>query len=291
MTVSILSSMTAFARNECKTEKCQFIWEIRSVNHRYLDITVRLPSEFRHIEPAVRERIHDMLARGKIDAGLRIEKNLTGDQLELDQQKLDAVSKLLNSVYTLHSELLPARVTDLVNWPGVICKNTQNLDELLPSCLKTLDETLMLLISNRQKEGGRLSSVITQKLKHCLLIVADLATDLPEIQRKLKEKWKTRIEEINFNIEPQQIAHEIALILIKSDVAEELDRLKSHLDESLSLLDTGQPVGRRMDFLMQELNREANTLGAKSIDKKMTNASIELKVLIDQIREQVQNIE
>ncbi|MXZ80780.1 MAG: YicC family protein [Gammaproteobacteria bacterium] len=289
MTQSRIHSMTGFARGQSKTADAMYVWEIRSVNHRYLDIALKLPPAMRHLEPRIREKVHAALNRGRVDIALQAHKILSGNLDDLDRDGLDALARLMVSVRVAHPELAPGSVSDLLGWPGIFPEEPAN--DGTDACLASLDDTLEQLVRARREEGQRLSGIILEKLQHCQSAVFDLEADMPDIQEQVRLNWERRIREIETDIEPQRVAQEIALLLTKGDVTEELDRLKSHLDESASLLDGGGPVGRRLDFLMQELHREANTLGAKSVSTAMTGTAIDLKVLIEQAREQVQNIE
>ena len=285
-------SMTAFARSETAVEDCQLVWEVRSVNHRYLDINLKLPDELRQLDSKCRQAISAFVNRGRIDAHLKIEKPAsTGNHAIIDLDAVNAVTGMLGQIEKAHPGLQTARSTDVLRWPGVLVENEIGPELLLGQCIAALEKSLGELVDDRKREGRRLGEIIDEKIRSCQQIRSELASNIPQIQQQTRGKWNRRIEEITSNVDPERIAQEIAIILTRSDVMEELDRLETHLDETLSLLSVEKPIGRRMDFLMQELNREANTLGSKAIDDRMTNASIELKVLIDQIREQVQNIE
>ncbi len=283
-----IQSMTGFARSCAESSDQDFVWEIRSVNHRYLNFSFKLPPEMHHIESRIRDRIQAVIHRGHIEISLRV-KSAFRDNLDgLNQDNLDALAKLMLGVHERHPNLLPSSVSELLMWPGILPEQLISDDiESLPGFQGGLDQ----LVHSRLKEGIRLSRILRKKLEHCLSVIDRLQEELPDIENRAKQKLLQRIDEMKCGVESERIAHEIALLLIKNDVTEELDRLQSHLAESISLLDEGGPVGRRLDFLMQELNREANTLGAKSMSKSMTRASIDLKLLIEQTREQVQNLE
>ena len=287
----MIISMTAFARTETAIEDCQLVWEIRSVNHRYLDINLRLPDEFRQLDSKCRQAIAAFLNRGRIDATLKFEKSPGSSTAGIDLDAVNALAAMIAQIEQVHPGLQPARSTDILRWPGVILDSDIETENLLEHCTASLKQTLQQLVDDRKREGERLGELMEDKIRACQEIRSELASNIPEIQRQIQEKWNRKIDDISASMDPERVAQEIAIILTRSDVVEELDRLETHLDETLSLLNSDKPVGRRMDFLMQELNREANTLGSKSIDERMTNASIELKVLIDQVREQVQNIE
>lgn len=288
MNASTLQSMTGFARGRSESADQSFVWEIRSINHRYLDIAFKLPPSMRSLEVRIREIVHEVIHRGRIEISLQTYNIFSGSLDDLNRDSLDALASLMSCVHKRHPDLLPGSVSDLLRWPGVVPEETVgDGSEDLPGFRATLDQ----LVISRVDEGARLSRVIQEKLEQCLSVIDALQQELPAIEERTRQKLERRIAEIQGEVEPERIAQEIALLLIKNDVTEELDRLKLHLEESISLLKGGGPVGRRLDFLMQELNREANTLGAKSVNTTMTKASIDLKMLIEQSREQIQNLE
>jgi uncharacterized protein (TIGR00255 family) len=284
--------MTAFARAEKVLEKSSLIWEIRSVNHRYLDINLKLPEELRTLDTACREAVAEVLKRGRIDAFLKIEKSVAPvSSASLDTRVVESVVLMLDQISKIHPGLQPAKTMDILNWPGVITENPVDAELLSESSLDGLREALSRLIQNRLREGNRLGKLIGDRVTSCREVLSNLLDNISDIQQGTQNRWRERVEEIVENVDQERIAQEIAILLTKSDVSEELDRLATHLDEVELQLNQSKPVGRNLDFLMQELNREANTLGSKSVDPRVTAASIELKVLIDQMREQVQNIE
>ena len=288
MNTSTLQSMTGFARSRSESADQDFVWEIRSINHRYLDIAFKLPPAMRYLETRIRETVHEVIHRGRIEISLQTYNVFSGNLDDLNRDNLDALATLMSRVHERHPDLLPGSVSELLRWPGVVPEESSaDGNEDLPGFRATLDQ----LIVSRADEGTRLSRVIQEKLEQCLSVISSLQQELPVIEERTRQKLERRIAEIQSEVEPERIAQEIALLLIKNDVTEELDRLQLHLGESISLLNGGGPVGRRLDFLMQELNREANTLGAKSASTTMTRASIDLKMLIEQSREQVQNLE
>lgn len=285
-------SMTAFARAERASSDGRLIWEIRTVNHRYLDINLKLPEELRHLDSPCRARISAKLNRGRVDAQLKLEQTISSNQnLAIDEALANKVAQILNQIETQHPGLRAASSTDILRWPGVIQDAASDPEEHRENCLTALDDALKGLMEERQREGARLGDIILQKIGKCETIHKQFVENIPEIQARVREKWLKRIDEIATNVESDRIAQEVTILLTRSDVVEELDRLSTHLAETRNLITSHKPKGRSLDFLMQELNREANTLGSKSIDERMTNASIDLKVLIDQMREQVQNIE
>ena len=285
-------SMTAFARSEAALEDCLLVWEIRTVNHRYLDINLKLPDEMKLLDTRVRQLISGALNRGRVEAHLKLEKTThSSESLSIDHALASGVAEILQQIQNDNSGIREASSIDILRWPGVIQESKTDLDKLHDKTLTALQGALEDLVTDRKREGQRLGEIILEKVGQCEDIRSEFVTSIPEIQEKTRAKWQKRIDEITTNVDPERIAQEIALLLTRSDVIEELDRLETHLAETRKLLNGSKPKGRSLDFLMQELNREANTLGSKSIDDRMTNASIDLKVLIDQMREQVQNIE
>lgn len=302
------TSMTAFARSEMELEGSQLIWEIRSVNHRYLDIMLKLPDELRALDTPCRQQIAEQLKRGRIDAHFKIEQaNGLSPQTGIDFQAVKVLVNLLEQIEQTNPRLQPAKTTDILRWHGVLTENQLDKQRLNEHALTALHNCISQLVENRRREGTRLANIIKVRVVQCTKIVAQLIDNIDQIQQQIQDKWYRRIEafaqnlkqtggqnteqNIAQNIDQGRIAQEITLMLTKTDVSEELERLQIHLSAVEHHLQAGKPAGRNLDFLMQELNREANTLGAKSVDQQMSNAAIELKVLIEQMREQVQNLE
>jgi uncharacterized protein (TIGR00255 family) len=284
--------MTAFARSEATLDDCQLVWEIRTVNHRYLDINIKLPEEIRQLDTKCRQLISGSLNRGRVDAILKLEKGgRSSGTLNVNKDTARSVSEALTQIQKDNPSLRAATSTDVLRWPGVLQESQSDQETLHVACSETLETALSDLVADRKREGQRLGEILLEKADQCEQIRANFVDNISDIQGKTRQKWQSRIEAFATNVEPERMAQEIAILLTKSDVVEELDRLQTHLEEIRKLLQNSKPSGRSLDFLMQELNREANTLGSKSIDERMTNASIDLKVLIDQMREQVQNIE
>jgi len=286
------ASMTAFARNHMATSWGQLSWEIRSTNHRYLDISLRLPEPLRTAEEAIRERINRQLARGKIECCLcfQVDRNQPGT-MAINSQLVDRLTDLANEIEKRIHESSSMGVTDILNWPGVITDAGIDYSSLAANAVDLLDDALQDLIKNRKSEGERLAEMVRERLTGIIEQVETVRSILPEIIAAFKQRLENRLNELKESLDPGRLEQEVVIFANKSDVAEELDRLSSHITETQHALASKKPVGRRLDFLMQEMNREANTLGSKSSDIRVTKASIELKVLIEQIREQVQNIE
>lgn len=285
-----IRSMTAFASGERSTEWGTLGCELRAVNHRFLEVGVRLPDELRASEPALRERIAARLSRGKLDLGMRLRTTSGGDALQVD----DAVVERLGDLARRMDGRFPGLRVDfaqLLQLPGVLQSHAVDPEALQAAALALLDKVLDDFVAAREREGAKLATVISERADAITGIAADVRTLVPLIRAGQRQKLETRLVELGSSLDPGRLEQELVIWLQKLDVDEELDRLDSHLSELRRVLKQREPVGRRLDFLLQEFNREANTLGSKSVDVRTTNAAVELKVLIDQIREQIQNIE
>jgi len=288
----LISSMTAFVQHESQSEQSRLVWEIRSVNHRYLEISMRLPEELRSAEMSFRETIKASLSRGRIDAVLRCqsaESSVNSPELNLDTiNQLMAWSRTVQSTAPVAGEL---SIADILKWPGVLTPERIDEDQLSVTAKATLADALSALVSQRQREGRQLAVVINAKLAAARDIVIGVQSRGPELDQHARQRLNERVSEFAEQLEPGRFEQELVLLLAKSDITEEIDRLQLHLAEVENILNGSGPVGRRLDFLMQELNREANTLGSKSNHPETTTAAVDLKVLIEQMREQIQNIE
>jgi len=284
------SSMTAFGRAEKAGDWGSAAWEIRSVNHRYLEMAVRLPEELRALEPAIRERIAASVARGKVECALRY----LGRR---DEHAALVVNREVAAGVVAAVESLPLRQAapidplELLRWPGVLDSAAPDPESLGGTLMALLDEALAALVDARKREGAKLCGLIEERCRASQVLVTGLRPRLPEIARVLRERYRERARELEVQLDRERLEQEILLLAQKSDVAEELDRTDTHLAEVLRVLRQNEPVGRRLDFLMQELNREANTLASKAGSMDLTNTSVDLKVLIEQMREQIQNVE
>jgi len=292
----MIRSMTAFASAETETPWGALAFELRSVNHRFLELTPRLPDELRGIEPGVRERVAAKLTRGKVDVTLRFRPAAASmADIRLNEAVLD---KLERAAGTL-AERFPKLATDfagLLGFPGVLLHEEVDQEGLRHAALDLLERALADMLATRSREGERLGTFLRERLDAVARIVADVRGWLPDIRAALRSRLEARLAEVkqspgHVSLEPGRLEQELVLQLSRMDVDEELDRLSAHIAEARRALALPDPVGRRLDFLMQEFNREANTLGSKSVDQRTTQAAVELKVLIEQIREQVQNIE
>ena len=288
----MVHSMTAFSRQQVESGRGSFTWEIRSVNHRYLEPSVRLPESFRSLENSVRKQLREKLNRGKVECQLRfqaLETKETDWQLDVELiSKLTRANSEINR-QTGGDYLLSS--LDILKWPGVISDQSPDEEAYNQEALTLFEEALDDLIATRKREGESLRDLLLKRIKSIQSIVDSIRSKMPAIIAKQRENLILRLEEIKAEFEPTRLEQEIAILAQKADVDEELDRLDSHLQEVKRVIDSDGQIGRRLDFLMQELNREANTLSSKSIVVETTQGAVELKVLIEQMREQIQNIE
>ncbi|WP_424407325.1 YicC/YloC family endoribonuclease [Pasteurella sp. PK-2025] len=287
----MIYSMTAFARLELKQDWGDAVWEIRSVNQRYLETFFRLPEQFRGLENNLREKLRQRLTRGKIECTLRIDnKKQVATELTLNK---DLAQQVIQSLQWIKSQAGEGEInlTDVLRYPGVVEAPEQDLDLISQSLLNAFDHLLNDFIAMRAREGEKLQSLIQQRLDAIHLEAEKVRSKMPEILQWQRDRLLQRFEEINLQADPQRLEQELVLLAQRVDVAEELDRLQLHVKETHAILHKGGAIGRKLDFMMQELNREANTLASKSINTEVTNSAVELKVLIEQMREQIQNLE
>ncbi|NDJ55562.1 YicC family protein [Enterobacteriaceae bacterium 4M9] len=287
----MIRSMTAYARREIKGEWGSASWELRSVNQRYLETYFRMPEQFRSLEPVVRERIRNRLTRGKVECNLRFEPDPRArTSLLLNEELAKQLVQAANWV-KLQSDEGEINPVDILRWPGVMAAEEQDLDAIAAEILAALDGTLDDFVVARETEGQALKSLIEQRLEGVSSEVAKVRAQLPDVIKWQRERLVTKLEEAQVQLENNRLEQELVLMAQRLDVAEELDRLDAHVKETYNILKKKEAVGRRLDFMMQEFNRESNTLASKSINADITNSAIELKVLIEQMREQIQNIE
>lgn len=286
-------SMTGFARREAKLSWGTAVWEIRSVNHRYLEPSFRLPEDFRELEPHLRDAIRKALQRGKVEASLVIQWEQEGEaELGINLNRVTQLTKAAQQINALLGTAgSPVSPLDILKWPGVMQKQELDREAMQAVVLKLFDSALEALIEHRTREGNELEQLILQRLDAVSAQVVTVRARLPEILQMQREKLHTKLAALQIDLDPDRLEQEIVLLAHKADVDEELDRLDTHVIEVKRSLKQDESLGRRLDFLMQELNREANTLSSKSIVSDTTQAAVELKVLIEQMREQVQNIE
>lgn len=288
----MIKSMTSYGRAEHSGEWGEASCEIRSVNHRYLEMSIRLPEELRLLEQAIRDRLSKQLKRGKVDCNIRYEQseNFKGT-LPVNQELL---TKILETAEKTNAQLkspAPINPIELLRWPGVLDRDVPDPEAISGPLLELVNETLAAVIDTRQREGDKTRTMILERSKAAKEIVARVREQMPTILDGIREKLTLRVQELSTEFDNDRLEQELLLLSQKMDVAEEMDRLDAHIDEVQRVLDQDGPVGRRLDFLMQEMNRESNTLGSKSAHLDTTNSSVDLKVLIEQMREQIQNIE
>ncbi|MGP1958991.1 MAG: YicC/YloC family endoribonuclease [Arsenophonus sp. NC-CH8-MAG3] len=287
----MIHSMTAFARRDIKSKWGNAAWELRSVNHRYLETYIRLPEQFRSLEPVIRERLRARLTRGKIECSLRSELSSSQqNELILNEELAKQLIRTANWVKKSSGkgEINPL---EILRWPGVMSAQEQNLDIICTHLLKELEFALDDFILNRKSEGKMLKTIIEQRLDSVCQEIQQVRHQMPEILKWQRERLQTKLEEAEIQIDNNRLEEELIMLAQRIDVSEELDRLVTHVKETYNILKKQEAVGRRLDFMMQEFNREANTLASKSINSQVTNSAVELKVLIEQMREQIQNIE
>ena len=292
----MLRSMTAFARVQETSDAGVLTWEIRSVNHRYLELGLKLPDEFKSLEPEIRKLISQYLKRGKVDVGLRYKLNdAEAVEVKLNVEIVRSLGHVEQEVLNIVHEGSKLSVADILSWPGVIAESDKDLSPLIALALSSLENALGQLVQTRETEGQALQDLISTRCTQISEIVQQLRTHRPTMMASMREKWENNLNEKlkqwSEAGDNSRLEQELVILAQKLDVDEELDRIDTHITEVEKVLKRKEAVGRRLDFLMQELNREANTLGSKSQDSQTTQWSVDLKVLIEQMREQVQNIE
>ena len=287
----MIYSMTAFAHLEIKKEWGNAVWEIRSVNQRFLETYFRLPEVFRHLEMGLRERLRNSLTRGKVECSLRVElAQASNNKIALNNDYAEQVIASLKTLQSIAGEG-EINLVDVLRYPGVVDAQSQDLDQIAQDLLTGFEQILADFIAMRGREGANLQAIIQQRLDSIAEIAQSVQNQMPEVLQWQKDRLQQRFEELNLQLDPQRLEQEMVLTAQRVDVAEELDRLQLHVKETSSILKKGGAVGRKLDFMMQELNRESNTLASKSINANITNSAVELKVLIEQMREQIQNLE
>jgi uncharacterized protein (TIGR00255 family) len=285
-------SMTGFARQEAQYPWGHLICEIRTVNHRYLEPGLRLSDALRSLEPALREQLRNQLGRGKVDLVLAFKPDeSSGLSTDFNVELARDLVRMVEQVNQLAADPAPVNALEILRWPGVLKARELDQELLEKEALSLFEKTLGQLLDNRSREGAELASLIEQRLQAIAVQVAEVRARLPELAAQQQEKIRSRLEALKAEIDEDRLAQELVYLAQKSDVAEELDRLEAHIAEVRRTLKQKEPVGRRLDFLMQELNREANTLSSKSTATSNTQSAVDMKVLIEQMREQVQNIE
>jgi uncharacterized protein (TIGR00255 family) len=284
--------MTGFARQSAESGIGTLTWELRAVNHRYLDIQFRLPDELRPHEPAFRKQVTEAISRGKVECALHFRRAFDRQsELQIDTQLVELIGTRIREM----SAELPATGAvnpfDVMRWPGVVQQKEIDAEPLFEEARALLTTTVDAIQAMRASEGARIADMLESRCAEIAAISGSVRARMPDVLDAARTRQRERIAKLDIEADPARLETELALIAQKLDVDEELDRLDSHLVEIRDVLRVDEPVGRRLDFLMQELNREANTLGSKSNDTETTKAAVELKVLIEQLREQIQNIE
>ncbi|MBS6057822.1 MAG: YicC/YloC family endoribonuclease [Mixta calida] len=287
----MIRSMTAYARRETKGEWGSAAWELRSVNQRYLETYIRLPEQFRSLEPVIRERLRNRLTRGKIECNLRFDADPGAQSALILNQPL--AKQLLEAAQWVKQQNANGEIdpVDILRWPGVMSAQEQDLDAINVELLAALELAIDDFITARESEGAALETMIEQRLEGVSAEVQKVRAWMPEVLKWQRERLVTRLEEAEIQLDNNRVEQELLMMAQRIDVAEELDRLEAHVKETYNILKKKEAVGRRLDFMMQEFNRESNTLASKSINADITASAIELKVLIEQMREQIQNIE
>jgi uncharacterized protein (TIGR00255 family) len=285
-------SMTAYGSAEGPTVLGHLRIEMRTVNHRFLEISTKLPEDLRPLEPVMRERIGARLSRGKLDLSARLRSDPERPTtLTINHALLDQLTHLVDELTRRNGRLSAGHASDLLNWPGLVTTGEVDTEELARQLLALTDRALDALETQREREGKRLAEIMLERVAALQALRGAAIELLPTIRQSLRDKLHAKLAEIAASVDPQRIEQEIVFALSKMDVDEELDRLGVHLDEIAATLKRKEPVGRRLDFLIQELHREANTFGSKSTDARTSQLGVDMKVLIEQLREQVQNLE
>ena len=288
----MLRSMTGFARAERTTAAGLLAWEIRGVNHRYLEVSLRLPEELRAFEAGFRRAIGVAARRGKVDAALWLRPGTVPSRdLLVDESLIDRLIDATQAIQRRLGDAGRIDAVDLLRWPGVVREPERDPGPLAQAAEALLGEALAAFVASRTGEGERIAEMLRSRGQGVRRIVESVAARLPDVQSRIRAKMRERLAALGAEGNPERLEQEIAILVQKMDVAEELDRLGSHVTELGATLAADDAVGRKLDFLMQEFNREANTLSSKSQDIETTRAAMELKVLIEQMREQVQNVE
>lgn len=285
------NSMTAFSRIDVNSEFGSLIFELKSVNHRFIEINFKIPELFKKLELQMRDLLKEALVRGKVECSIIINENTVLSETKIDQAQLENYLELMQEVKSKVGEPDKISITDVLNLPGVLNQKPVESSGLEKFCLEGFKETIKKLKEFREIEGKKLKKDITEKIKFIEVHLESLEKELPRLLDLNRKRLEKRISDLAVQIDRDRLDQEMVLLANRSDIDEEIVRLRSHSSEVIRLLDTDNAIGRKLDFLMQEMNREANTIGSKSLSEFTSKVAIELKVLIEQIREQVQNIE
>ena len=288
----MILSMTGFAATSAELPGASLVAELRSVNHRYLDLSLRLPDELRTLEPALREKLAGQLRRGKVELRLGLNRTAPGAAgIAVDPGRVAALAAAAADVARQVPQAAPLSVHEILRWPGVLAEPTVDPETLAARALALVDEALAERAAARAREGAKLAAILSARCDDIAAQVARVAPRIPAVHAAYTEKLNARLREAGLDPNEDRLKQELALFATKVDVEEELSRLATHVAEFRRVLAAGGSAGKRLDFLAQELHREANTLGSKSVDAELSRAALELKVLIEQMREQVQNLE
>jgi len=288
----MLKSMTGFGRHAVESEFGELLWELRSVNQRYLEITVRMPEELRALEPNVRAHIGKKLSRGKVEAVLKFRANQGSvSNLALDDAALASLAAAIEQVNNAIPQSTGVDPLKVIQWPGVMASNSQQQEKLSKLAKECLDTALDDLVATREREGEKTAQMLLSRCEKIGLHVNQLRQHRPAVVARQRDKLMAKLNELDIDHNEHRLEQELVFVAQRLDIDEELDRLAAHVSEFEKAVARSGPIGRRLDFLMQEFNREANTIGSKAADLDTTGASVDIKVLIEQMREQVQNIE
>jgi uncharacterized protein (TIGR00255 family) len=284
--------MTGYAALDQSIENATLILELRAVNSRYLDLHFKLDETLRSFEPSIREQIGAQLSRGKIECKMNlIQRSQAGQATQLDKAIMQQLAAMQEKAQSFFPQSRQLSVADILHWPGVMLNNTLSQDSLMEDIKKLVQKGLLDLNASRAREGEKLKALVLERLSQIETLVTKVKPLLPALTKEYQVKLENKLQESLKNIDQERVAQELVLFAQRIDVDEELTRLTAHISEVKRILSSDAPAGKRLDFLMQELNREANTLGSKSVSVQTTQVSMELKVLIEQMREQIQNIE
>ncbi|MGM0571034.1 YicC/YloC family endoribonuclease [Marinobacter sp.] len=288
----MIRSMTAFARQQTQAEWGVLTCEIRTVNHRYLEPSFRLPEALRELENGFREHLRKTLGRGKVDVGMRLQSSEDADTALMVNDRLAAsLNEAINHVNRLLDNPAHISALDILRWPGVLDREEPDLSPMKAAADELFRRTVEELVQVREREGERLRPLFDERLSAMAELVARVRERMPALISAQEQTLRERFRQASVELDPDRLSQEMVMLAQKSDVAEEMDRLEAHISEVRETLQRSDAIGRRLDFLMQELNREANTLSSKSIDAEVTRVAVDMKVLIEQMREQVQNLE
>jgi uncharacterized protein (TIGR00255 family) len=285
-------SMTGFSTAEARVGSFRLVWEIRSVNHRFLELGFRLPDDLRAVEPECRELVGSAIKRGKVDCTLKLstdERSAAANTIV--PGTLERLRRLEDQVRHVFRDAPPMTAQEVLRWPGVLEEPAQNLEALGEAVKACLATALRALTDARAREGGRIAEMLEKRNAGITALIAGIKPQLDAVQVRYRDRLRERLQRLDVQADPERLEQELALIAQRVDVAEEIDRLASHVAEVQAILHRNEPIGRRLDFVIQELNREANTFGSKVQEEALTRVAVELKVLIEQMREQVQNLE